>query len=96
MSVMTQHMNTNVPQAWAVGSVFHFLQAILSLQADAPHRSLSVEPQLPSWLPELTLHALKVGNARLKLEFWLMDDRTYWDTPAQSGDVEIRQQSWQP
>jgi glycogen debranching enzyme len=39
-----QYSAANVPQAWAAGSVFHVLQAILGLQADAPkwpikHRS---------------------------------------------------------
>src|SRR6185369_13884555 len=37
----------NVPQAWAAGSVFHLIQAILGLQADAPHGRLYVDPMLP-------------------------------------------------
>ena len=44
----------NVPQAWAAGSVFHLLQAILGLQADAPNGRLYVDPVLPPWLPNVT------------------------------------------
>ena len=35
-----QYLGANVPQAWAAGSVFHLLQAILGLDADA-HKKLS-------------------------------------------------------
>src|SRR6185295_19718544 len=34
----------NVPQAWAAGSVFHLLQAILGLRGDAPKGRLFVDP----------------------------------------------------
>jgi glycogen debranching enzyme len=90
------YIDANVPQAWAAGSVFHFLQAILGLQADAPHHCLYLDPDLPSWLPELTLHSLEVGDARIELRFWHKDERTCWDATVQSGNIEIKQQSWQP
>ena len=32
-----QYLGANVPQAWAAGSVFSFLQAILGAQPDAPN-----------------------------------------------------------
>jgi glycogen debranching enzyme len=35
-----QYLGANVPQAWAAGSAFAFLQAILGLQPDAPRRKL--------------------------------------------------------
>src|SRR5439155_6864888 len=40
----------NIPQAWASGSIFHMLQAILGLRADVPHQRLYVNPTLPRWL----------------------------------------------
>src|ERR1700737_3614965 len=38
----------NVPQAWAAGSVFHLLQAMLGVRADAPRGGLSADPDPPS------------------------------------------------
>ncbi len=46
------YIEANVPQAWAAGSVFHLLQAILGLQADAPNHCLYLAPHLPEWLPD--------------------------------------------
>ena len=39
-----QYLGANVPQAWAAGSVFSMVQAILGLQPDAPDRTLYVDP----------------------------------------------------
>jgi hypothetical protein len=40
---------TGVPQAWAAGSVFALLQAILGFVPDAPCGKLHVDPLLPEW-----------------------------------------------
>jgi len=53
-----QYIPANVPQAWALGSVFHLLQAMLGLQADAPNRRLYVDPEQPNWLLDLTFRQL--------------------------------------
>src|SRR5262249_58426181 len=50
-----QYLAANVPQAWAAGSVFDLLRAILGLRADAPNPLLTVDPDLPPSLPHLTL-----------------------------------------
>jgi glycogen debranching enzyme len=60
----------NVPQAWAAGSAFSFVQALLSIEADAPRGKLRLAPALPHWLPELTLRDLVFGQHRLDLRFW--------------------------
>jgi glycogen debranching enzyme len=91
-----QYRGANVPQAWAAGSVFHLLQAILGLQADAPNHLLSVEPQLPPWLPEVTLRGLAVGQARLDLRFWREGDRTRWEASVQTGELAVHEKPWQP
>jgi glycogen debranching enzyme len=91
-----QYLGANVPQAWAAGSVFHLLQAILGLRADAPRRRLYLDPELPSWLPDLALRGLQVGPARLDLRFWLEGARTRWDASLQEGEVEVRQEPWGP
>jgi glycogen debranching enzyme len=71
-----QCLGANVPQAWAAGSVFSFLQAILGLEPDAPNGLLRLRPSLPSWLPDLTLTDLRLGDAVFDLRFWREDDRT--------------------
>ena len=57
-----QYLGANVPQAWAAGSVFALLQAILGFMPDAPRGKLHVDPVLPEWLPDLTVLDLHVGQ----------------------------------
>lgn len=84
-----QYLGANVPQAWAAGSVFHLLQAILGLQADAPHKRLYVDPMLPAWLQDLTLSGLKVGQSALDLRFWRERDQMRWEVVGAQGDTDI-------
>jgi glycogen debranching enzyme len=86
----------NVPQAWAAGSVFHLLQAILGLHADAPRRRLQVDPDLPRWLPDVTLRGLKVGRATLDLRFWREGERTRWEPSVREGSVDVQHEPWTP
>ncbi len=86
----------NVPQAWAAGSVFHLLQAILGIRADAPNGRLYVAPELPPWLPEISLHGLGVGRARVDLRFWLEDDRSRWAADVREGTIAVEEQAWRP
>jgi glycogen debranching enzyme len=66
----------NSPQAWSASAVVCIVQAILGLYPYAPLRLLIVDPHLPSWLPELTLHELRVGDARSSLRFTRREDGT--------------------
>ena len=50
-SFPVQYLGANVPQAWAAGSVFALIQAILGYQPDAPRGKLYLDPVLPQWLP---------------------------------------------
>src|SRR5262249_1671336 len=86
----------SAPQAWAAGSVFHLLQAVLGLRADAPRGRLYVDPELPRWLPDLTLSGLSVGRAKVDLRFWREGDRTRWECAAREGNVDLRQEPWRP
>jgi glycogen debranching enzyme len=65
-----QYLGANVPQAWAAGSPFMLLQAMLGLQQDAPGGKLYVDPALPDWLPEITLTDLRLGRRRFDIRFW--------------------------
>jgi glycogen debranching enzyme len=91
-----QYRGANVPQAWAAGSVFHLLQAILGLQADAPNHRLNIDPQLPRWLPDVTLRGLAVGQATLDLRCWREGERTRWDAAVQKGELTVQEQAWEP
>ena len=64
-----QYLGANVPQAWAAGSVFSLVQAIIGFQPDAPNGQLLIDPTLPDWLPELTLRDLRVGRAVYDIRF---------------------------
>lgn len=63
------YVEANLPQAWAAGSVFMLLRAILGLEPDPERRRLVVAPTLPEWLPELTLANLPIFDGRLALRF---------------------------
>ena len=71
-----QYLGVNVPQAWAAGSAFAFLSAILGLRPDAPNRRLRLDPVLPAWLPELVVHDLTLGDQRFDLKFHRADGET--------------------
>jgi glycogen debranching enzyme len=74
-----QYLGANVPQAWAAGSAFAFLQAVLGFQPDAPHDRLYIDPALPAWLPDLTVMDLQVGKRNFDLRFWRDGERTHWE-----------------
>jgi glycogen debranching enzyme len=65
-----QYLGANVPQAWAAGTPFALLQAMLGLQQDAPRGKLYVDPALPAWLPDMTLIDLRLGRRRFDIRFW--------------------------
>ena len=65
-----QYLGANVPQAWAAGSAFALLQAILGILPDAPRGRLYVDPHLPDWLPDVTLLDLRLGQSVFDIRFW--------------------------
>lgn len=91
-----QYVGANTPQAWAAGSVFHLVRALLGLQADAPHHQLMVNPHLPAWLPDVTLHGLRVGEATLTFRAWREGEHTRWDVLEQQGELTVSERSWLP
>jgi glycogen debranching enzyme len=68
-SFPVQYLGANVPQAWAAGSVFALMQAILGFVPDAPRGKLHVDPLLPAWLPDLTVLDLRVGGHCFDIRF---------------------------
>jgi glycogen debranching enzyme len=64
-----QYLGANVPQAWAAGSAFALLQAILGIEQDAPNERLWIDPVLPAWLPDITMLNIPLGAQRFSLRF---------------------------
>lgn len=70
-----------VPQAWAAGCIFHMLKACFNIVPDAFNNRLRiVNPSLPSWLGKVTVNGLRIGDARLDLEF----------APSSSGTTTVK------
>jgi glycogen debranching enzyme len=64
-----QYLGANVPQGWAAGSLFLLLQAMLGFQPDAPRGMLYLDPHLPTWMPDLTVRDLRVGQVVFDIRF---------------------------
>jgi len=88
-----QYLGANVPQAWAAGSVFHLLRAILGLDANAHEKTLYIDPVLPHWLPDITLHNLRVGTSMVTLRFWREQDKTRYDVLSNRDGLKIVESS---
>jgi glycogen debranching enzyme len=86
-SFPVQYLGANVPQAWAAGSCFALLQAMLGIQPDAPNDTLYVDPDLPAWLPDVTLLDLRLGRRHLDIRFWREDETTRWEVLR--GDAHV-------
>ncbi|MEM5298877.1 glycogen debranching N-terminal domain-containing protein [Burkholderia sp. JPY481] len=78
-SFPVQYIGANVPQAWAAGSIFSLVYAILGLQPDAPRSQLYVDPVLPPWIDTLTLRNLKVGAQIFDIRFTRTDGSTEFE-----------------
>jgi glycogen debranching enzyme len=74
-----QYIGANVPQAWAAGSSFMLTQALLGFLPDAPRNKLYVDPWLPKWLPDLTVHDVRVGKHKIAIRFWREDEQTTFE-----------------
>ena len=76
------------PQAWASGSLFMLLQALLGIYAEAPARILHVRnPVLPDFLSELTVSGLAIGGSRVALQFRRHGARTLANLLSVDGDA---------
>jgi glycogen debranching enzyme len=76
MNFPMQYLGANVPQAWAAGSVFSLMKAMLGFVPDAPNNKLYIDPLLPAWLPDITVYGLRVGKHRLDIQFWREGEET--------------------
>ena len=93
MNFPIQYLGANVPQAWAAGSIFAFMQAIIGFQPDAPNDMLYLDPSLPDWLTDLTLTDLRVGKRVYDLKLWRQGDRSKWEV-LKGEASRVRQRSF--
>jgi glycogen debranching enzyme len=80
------------PQAWASGSLFMLLQAMLGIYAEAPAHILHIrDPILPDFLSELTVTGLAIGRSRVALQFRRHGSRTLANLLGVDGDpLQVR------
>jgi glycogen debranching enzyme len=78
------------PQAWAAGAPFLLLQAMLGISAAAHENVLTVnKPHLPSWLNEVEIRKLRVGDSTLSLVFRREGETTGFSLLSRDGDVRV-------
>jgi glycogen debranching enzyme len=70
------YLQANSPQAWSSSAIFLIIQALLGVYPYAPLNVLLVDPDLPEWLPELTVRDLRVGQSVLSIRFFRKEDGT--------------------
>jgi glycogen debranching enzyme len=65
------------PQAWAAGSPFLLVNALLGLQPDAEQERLALrQPTLPDWLHTMEIQGLQLGERRVHLHVTRSGERT--------------------
>ena len=78
------------PQAWAAGSPFLLLQAMLGLSAVAQDNLLTINmPFLPPWLEWVELRNLRVGDSTISLVFRREGEMTGFSLLAKEGSVRV-------
>jgi glycogen debranching enzyme len=89
--VPTVYPRSNSPQAWSASAMVQLVQTQLGLYPFAPARLLAlVRPRLPSWLPELVLRRLRVGEAVVTLRFVRRrGGRTDWEVLERDGPLRV-------
>ena len=61
------YLGANVPQAWAAAAVFRLVAILCGIHTVGRTRTMYVNPDLPDWLPTLTLRNLRAGRGAMEL-----------------------------
>jgi glycogen debranching enzyme len=78
------------PQAWSAGAIFMLLQATLGLEVDAIDRQVRFRhARLPTFLDELRIEGLRVGDARIDLALQRQPQGVGINILEREGTVEI-------
>ena len=85
--------HANSPQGWNQSGMVVMIQALLGLQPLASFHLLIVDPVLPTWLSELRLDRLRVGDAEVDLRFWRNDkDHSHFEVLRREGTLKVVRQ----
>ena len=78
------------PQAFAATAPFFLLQALLGIEADAPHRTLRiVRPVLPHPVRRLVVAGIRVGDAEVDLLFQSLRGSVGAEVLRRRGDLSV-------
>jgi glycogen debranching enzyme len=89
-AVPAQYPVSCSPQAWAAGSAFMLLQALLGLEVDASAGIVRFRPLLPFWLGRLSLRRLRVAGRAIDVDVFREGQRTLVDVPDDAGlQIEV-------
>jgi glycogen debranching enzyme len=81
------------PQAWSSAAVCGLLDAILGLDVDArAHQARIEHPVLPPYVDWVRLRNVRLGDARVGLEFRREDQQVAVSVLDYSGDVQVAMQ----
>jgi glycogen debranching enzyme len=84
---------TNTPQLWNATAFPLAMQSMLGLLPLAPIETLIVDPALPTWMPDVVLRGLRVGQAVVSLRFYRdKDGRSRWELLHRRGTLHIVRQ----
>jgi glycogen debranching enzyme len=82
------------PQAWAAGSAFMLLQALLGLEADAFERVVRLRPMLPTWLGRVSFRKMRVAGRQVDFDVIREGHRVLVDVIEDGGlRIEAREPS---
>ncbi|WP_242126368.1 amylo-alpha-1,6-glucosidase [Sphingobium sp. Sx8-8] len=78
------------PQAWSAAAPLSLIQSSLGIGFDVDSGEISLrEPALPRFLDELTLHGLRLGEARVDIAFDRMGDKVVVKPLDRTGSARV-------
>ncbi len=80
------------PQAWSASAIAWLVQAMLGLWTYAPLHVLILDPNLPEWLPELTLRGLQVKDSHVSVRFKRKENQTRFEVLEKEGTAHVLRQ----
>jgi glycogen debranching enzyme len=84
---------SNAPQGWSASMIVLLVQALLGMRPVAPLGLLLLDPCLPTWLPDLRLENVRVGQSSLDIEFTRRKDgSTRYRVTRRSGRIRVLRQ----
>lgn len=71
-----RYIGANIPQAWASGAIFAFIQSLIDFRPDLPNNRVRFDANLPAWLPQLNIDGLTLGKQSIDIQFSRDGDKT--------------------